>query len=171
MGYLWDLIQSHLDTFGVRDAAFARRLGVSPQTLNSMKKRGLKRLPERALLDAIASAIGKPYGMVLDAALIDTGYLDDARVPVAHADPSLDAIIGTVARRSPELLPDLLAVIQGSTESYRRGPGRIEDMPGHPERRVGIVAEAAHESRRVDVVLAARDQDDDDEAEAQQEEP
>lgn len=73
-GELWSLIQAHLDRYGVREAAFARRMGTSPQTINTWKTQGIKRLPERWLLDAVAREIGTAYDVVLQAALVDTGY-------------------------------------------------------------------------------------------------
>ncbi|MFJ7723807.1 hypothetical protein ACIQYM_37730, partial [Rhodococcus erythropolis] len=75
MSELWNLIQSHLDRYGVRDAEFARRMGSTPQTLNSWKKRGVRQLPNKELLEAVAEVTGRDYRQVLDAALIDTGYL------------------------------------------------------------------------------------------------
>ncbi|MDJ0405836.1 hypothetical protein QNA23_20250 [Rhodococcus erythropolis] len=75
MSELWNLIQGHLDRYGVRDAEFARRMGSSPQTLNSWKKRGVRQLPSKELLEAVAEVTGRDYRQVLDAALIDTGYL------------------------------------------------------------------------------------------------
>ncbi|WP_282775838.1 hypothetical protein [Nocardia sp. CC201C] len=74
MSNLWNLVQAHLDNTGVREAEFARRMGSSPQTLNSWKNRGLRALPERRLLDAVADLTGTPYRTVLDAALTDIGY-------------------------------------------------------------------------------------------------
>lgn len=74
MGELWSIIQGHLDLYGVREAAFARRMGTGPQTINAWKVRGLKRLPERHLLEAVARETGTPYAVVLQAALVDTGY-------------------------------------------------------------------------------------------------
>jgi transcriptional regulator with XRE-family HTH domain len=75
MGELWKIIQAHLDKYGVREAEFARRMGSSPQTLNSWKNRGLKNLPSKALLAAVAEQAHVPYGLVLNAALHDIGYI------------------------------------------------------------------------------------------------
>jgi hypothetical protein len=77
MGELWSIIQGHLDRYGVREAAFARRMDTSSQTINSWKMRGLRRLPEKWLLEAVARETGTPYANVLHAALLDTGYLSD----------------------------------------------------------------------------------------------
>lgn len=79
-GELWSVIQEHLDRYGVREAAFARRMGTSPQTINTWKTQGMKRLPERWLLQAVARETGTPYSAVLHAALIDTGYMPDGPV-------------------------------------------------------------------------------------------
>ena len=91
MSHLWDLIQAHLDEYGVRDAAFARRMGTSAQTLNSWKNRGLKRLPERELLEAVARETRVPYEDVLDAVLIDINYKDEEVGPNGDAAPMTPA--------------------------------------------------------------------------------
>jgi transcriptional regulator with XRE-family HTH domain len=87
MSYFWDIAQAHMDAYGVRAAALARRMGTSPQTLDSWKNRGLKKLPERRLLEALARETQTPYGEVLTAVLRDIGYLpsgrdDDGRKPL-----------------------------------------------------------------------------------------
>lgn len=90
MGELWSIIQGHLDQYGVREAAFARRMGTGPQTINAWKMRGLKRLPERHLLEAVARETGTPYPAVLKAALVDTGYLSASALSddlLASSDP------------------------------------------------------------------------------------
>lgn len=97
MGHLWSIIQDHLDRYGVREAAFARRLGTAPQTLNSWKKRGLRQLPDRSLLEAVARETGTPYDEVLDAVLRDIGYKDDAP---AKSDVALAARPGVSKKRS-----------------------------------------------------------------------
>lgn len=81
-GHLWDIIQKHLDDYGVREAEFARRIGTSPQTVSSWKKRGLRTLPDKRLLIGVADVTRRSYDEVLDAVLRDTRYLpkdaDDA---------------------------------------------------------------------------------------------
>ena len=77
VGNLWTIIQAHLDKYGVREAAFARTIGSSPQTVNSWKLRGVRALPERRLLEAVADITGTPYPEVLAAALADAAYLDN----------------------------------------------------------------------------------------------
>lgn len=78
MSHLWDIIQAHLDEYGVREAALARRMGTSAQTLNSWKNRGLKKLPDRWLLEAVARETRTPYDEVLNAVLVDIAYREDA---------------------------------------------------------------------------------------------
>lgn len=75
MGYLYDIAQRHLDAYGVRAAALAKRMGTAPQTLDSWKNRGLKELPDQWLLEALARETRTPYGDVLTAVLRDIGYL------------------------------------------------------------------------------------------------
>lgn len=75
MGELVAIIQRHLDSYGVTEATFARRMGVNPQTINAWKTRGgIKRLPERRILEAVARETRTSYAEVLEAALVDTGY-------------------------------------------------------------------------------------------------
>lgn len=74
---LWEIVQAHLDKYGVREAAFAKKLGMSPQTLNSWKNRGVKALPARRHLEALARETGTPYSVVLDAALRQIAYLSE----------------------------------------------------------------------------------------------
>lgn len=76
MTRLWAIVQAHLDKYGVREAALARRMDTTPQTLNTWKKRGLKTLPAKHLLEALARETGTPYEEVLDAVLADIGYRD-----------------------------------------------------------------------------------------------
>lgn len=68
-----DLIQTHLDKYGVKEAEFARRIGTSPQTVSNWKLRGTT-LPTRRLLEGVAEVTGLPYPTVLGAALADAGY-------------------------------------------------------------------------------------------------
>lgn len=51
-------------------------MGVAPQTLTNWYN-GLSRMPEREHLMALAELTGKPYRVVLRAALIDAGLVDD----------------------------------------------------------------------------------------------
>jgi transcriptional regulator with XRE-family HTH domain len=74
MSELWKIVQTHLDEYGVSEAEFARRMGSSPQTLSSWKLRGLKKLPDKRLLEAVADQTRASYDDVLGAALVDIGY-------------------------------------------------------------------------------------------------
>ena len=77
MGALMALIQEHLDRHGVTRSEFARRAGTHPQTVQNWKdKPGT--LPRPQHLRSVAKVIGKPYRVVLDAALLDSGYLERA---------------------------------------------------------------------------------------------
>lgn len=79
MGLLWDLLQRHIDAapYPPSERQVAARLGVSPTTLGNWRE--LKRLPSRENLEAIADLVGVRYSVVLEAALRDTGYHEDAR--------------------------------------------------------------------------------------------
>lgn len=95
-GELWGIIQAHLDRYGVYEAVFARRMGTSPQTINTWKTNGLKQLPARRLLEAVARETMTPYANVLHAALMDTGYLSDG----VNGEPA------SSAEREPEPAPE-----------------------------------------------------------------
>lgn len=104
MGHLWAIAQAHMDRYGVRAAALARKMGTAPQTLDSWKNRGIKRLPERWLLEALARETGTPYEVVLRAALRDIAYLPDdgdgERVTSERATFALEEPGPTASRRA-----------------------------------------------------------------------
>jgi transcriptional regulator with XRE-family HTH domain len=70
-GNVWRLVQAHIDSYGVREAELARRVGTSPQTLNSWKIRGIRDVPSTAILRKLAAEIRQPYLLVLTAAMLD----------------------------------------------------------------------------------------------------
>jgi hypothetical protein len=98
MGELWGIIQRYLDRHATREAAFARQVGTTSQNLSWWKQNGLRRLPKKDLLAAVARQTGVPYETVLRAALTDAGYLDpvtpapdgDAPAPATAPGPSPD---------------------------------------------------------------------------------
>ena len=74
---LVSLIDQYKGAHGVSDAALARRIGISRENLRLWRTNGLRALPDRDNLRAVARAIGQPYRQVLSAALLDAGYLTD----------------------------------------------------------------------------------------------
>ncbi len=88
-GHLWRIIQAHIDTAGPyppTEAAVARRMGVSRQTMSNWKAGAM---PKPENVRAIAALTGQPYLMVLRAALIDAGYLQEhERASLQLADPA-----------------------------------------------------------------------------------
>ncbi|MDV7195253.1 XRE family transcriptional regulator [Mycolicibacterium fortuitum] len=79
------------------DAEIARRAGMTPANLSQWRSNGLRGLPARARLDALASTIGRPYREVLDAALADTGYAD-VRAGVVEDARTYDEILNDAVR-------------------------------------------------------------------------
>ena len=73
---LYDIVQRHIDEHGPKAAWIARRIGMSPQGLNTWKHRGVK-LPDVKYLVALADLTGTPYLDVLSAALRDSRYLPE----------------------------------------------------------------------------------------------
>jgi hypothetical protein len=96
-----ELIDRYKNAHGVSDAELARRIGITPENLRLWRINGLRRLPERSNLAAVARIIGQPYRQVLSAALFDTGYL-------AATDPS-------VPRPYDEVLHDAISVLTEAT--------------------------------------------------------
>lgn len=121
-GELWSIIQAHLDRYGVYEAVFARRMGTKPQTINTWKNLGVKRLPERWLLEAVAREARTPYEDVLRAALLDTGYLD-------RVTPGIDG----EAPHLPDLAPE---------------PDASEVHRPRPEDNSGVASRPAHAPSR-----------------------
>jgi hypothetical protein len=64
------------------DASISRAIGVARQTVSSWRRRGLRELPERASLVELARLTGQSYErVVLRAALLDTGWIDEEPTP------------------------------------------------------------------------------------------
>lgn len=126
-GELWSIIQAHLDRYGVYEAVFARRMGTKPQTINTWKNLGVKRLPERRLLEGVARETRTPYELVLRAALVDAGYLTPETVGAADRQPEPHAEPGAVAERrsAPHSTPV-------TEEDIAAGAGLPLPEPGHP---------------------------------------
>lgn len=78
----WDIIQLHMDEYGVSEAMIARKAGMHPGTLNSWRKRGVPKIPERADIAGLAAVTRRPYVDLLDAVLHETGYLDSHQLVV-----------------------------------------------------------------------------------------
>jgi transcriptional regulator with XRE-family HTH domain len=89
-----ELIDRYKNAHGVSDAELARRIGITPENLRLWRINGLRRLPERSNLAAVARIIGRPYRQVLSAALFDTAYLaeTDSSAPRPYDEVLHDAI-------------------------------------------------------------------------------
>jgi hypothetical protein len=91
---LIELIDRYKNAHGVSDAELARRIGITRENLRLWRVNGVRRLPERHNLAAVARVIGHPYRQILSAALFDTGYLTapDTTVPRPYSEVLYDAI-------------------------------------------------------------------------------
>jgi transcriptional regulator with XRE-family HTH domain len=119
MGLLWDILRKHIDNapYPPSERAVAHKLGVSPNALRYW--RNPKSLPSRENLQAIANLVGVRYAVVLDAALYDTGYHEDASVthlrrPITTVEAELHAAEASLA--DFDLLP-----VTGSSAKSKRG--------------------------------------------------
>lgn len=124
MSQLHDIIQRHMDEFGVREAALARRMGTASQTINSWKTRGVKQLPARWLLEAVARETRTPYADVLQAALVDTGYAAEITPETPDGSPN-----GVPA---PAPAPDFSELHQPRPEDNRGVASRPAHAPARP---------------------------------------
>lgn len=98
---LVELIDRYKNTHGISDAELARRIGITRENLRLWRVNGIRRLPERDNLTAVARIIGRPYRQVLSAALFDTGYLAETH--------------GGVPRPYDEVLHDAISVLTEAT--------------------------------------------------------
>lgn len=78
MSRLLAIIDAYKDNHGQpSDASIARAVGIAPQTLSSWRKRGIRELPARDTLLSLARFMSEPYSAVLDAVLVDIGYVKE----------------------------------------------------------------------------------------------
>lgn len=82
MGHVWSYVERHMaeTPYGASERQIAKAAGINHTTLTAWKT--IRRLPQPEHLRAVARQINVPYRVLLDAALIDAGYLEDrAHVP------------------------------------------------------------------------------------------
>jgi transcriptional regulator with XRE-family HTH domain len=118
------LIEGHLDRYGVTRAEFARRIGTRPQTIQNWKDKTTI-LPQAELLRGVANVIDAPYLIVLDAALVDSGYRDTTVDDVR----TLEVRIKALADRDPAGLRQLAAYVRLLEREID-----AEDESGHASR-------------------------------------
>ena len=75
---LVELIDAHKRAYGVGESELARRIGITRQNMYLWRTHGVRGLPTRTTLEGIAAELRLPYIRVLEAALRDADYLDDA---------------------------------------------------------------------------------------------
>lgn len=147
------LIDAHQAEHGSTQTAMAQRIGVTPKTLIGWRRDGLRgRLPERAILEAVADAVDVPYRVVLDAALHDTDYADQAQQPA------------TAAGLHNEAVRALSAAARLSYQPRRRAPNGawVVDGDAPPQRAdwaafvTSVVTAAAANAGGLDEALAGR---------------
>jgi len=120
---LYSIVQRHQDNFGPSASEIARRIGAAPQTVSSWKTRGLRALPEKKLLVALAQLTHTPYGDVLSAALRDTGYIPEDAEAAAERP-------ATATERPAGVVVDIGPSGEGSVRGRVKGTDR--DNPGTP---------------------------------------
>lgn len=148
------LIDTYKDAHGVSDAELARRIGMSRENLRLWRTTGLRALPSRPNLEALASTVAVPYRTVLDAALHDIGYLT--------------AAVGPEPRAYRDVLADAVAVLTEATRLTtqrvrRTADGGWEPDPEAPPDRIDwaefvteALAGATANAGGIDTVLAGR---------------
>jgi transcriptional regulator with XRE-family HTH domain len=77
MSHLLAIIDEYKDTHGApSDSSIARAIGVAPQTVSNWRQRGMKQLPDRETLEALAHLTGADYALeIIPAVMRDIGYL------------------------------------------------------------------------------------------------
>jgi transposase-like protein len=77
MSQLLAIIDEYKDAHGApSDSSIARAIGVAPQTVSSWRRRGIRQLPERETLMALARLTNRDYAtVVIPAVMRDIGYL------------------------------------------------------------------------------------------------
>jgi hypothetical protein len=88
--HLMGLIDGYATRWGLSDADVARRIAITPHTLQEWRSHGVRRLPDRPVLEAIAAALAMEYQRVLQICLTDTGYLS---TPSGHSAPSVENVM------------------------------------------------------------------------------
>lgn len=94
MSRLLAIIDKYRDAHGQpSDASIARAIGLSPQAISSWRRRGIRQLPNKEALVALAALIRVDYREVFEAAAADAGYLseggdgdDGSAAPIAEAN-------------------------------------------------------------------------------------
>lgn len=79
MTRLNELLLAHIEAqaYPISERQIAMRIGITQSGLARWRAPGMKRLPEAEHLRAAARVLGVPYRVVLEAALYDTGYLQE----------------------------------------------------------------------------------------------
>lgn len=89
-GSLASIVDAYKQRSGLPDTTILARIGMSRMNLNLWRREGLRALPVRERLEAVARATDTPYRVVLDAALAECGYLD---TPPPGDTVSLDGVV------------------------------------------------------------------------------
>ncbi|WP_378735986.1 hypothetical protein [Nocardia brasiliensis] len=123
MSELLRLVQNHIDRWGVKKAEFARRVGSAPQTLYTWAARPLRQLPDKRILEGIAREAQYPYWLVVDAALIDSGY--------RRSYPDVVEICERLRMLPPEDCREIARVAVDLAANAESKPQRTPGNPGH----------------------------------------
>lgn len=88
MSKLIALIDEYKDSHGgPSDSSIARAIGAKPQTISSWRTRGIRQPPAVDTLRELAALLGKDFEtVVLRAALVDAGWVDDVEPDTSQAD-------------------------------------------------------------------------------------
>lgn len=81
VGHLWAIVQAHQDRYGPSISEIARRIGMSSSGVHAWNKRGVKAIPRVENLRALSELTGVPYDDVLQAALLDAGFVEEDNDP------------------------------------------------------------------------------------------
>lgn len=147
---LWAVIEGWRDSqlFPVSQSALAERVGVSRSAMSQWKSGQARPTPEK--LKSLSDVTRIPYDRLLSAVVQDLGYTD-GKAGGEHADSS-----APITQAGQGSLPT-----PGDQSSISNRDDGVDD-------RASLTALDGEAVDKDDHMLAARDRDDDDEAEAQQ---
>lgn len=107
MSRLIALIDEHRAKQGDRsEASIAREIGVAPQTINSWRNRGMKKLPRAKTMRALAAALHIDEAVVLYAAGVDVGYIVEHPETGEVLDIAVGLESGDLAARTDDTASD-----------------------------------------------------------------
>lgn len=121
MSHIGDLIQAYQDKHGTSDRALATRIGVTATLVGKWKRGIFVELPKKDRIEALASQITMNYDVLLEAFLLDIGYLEEETSN--HGAPTITRLHGAVSEPASKVAGDDLEGLPSVAHKPRnKGP-------------------------------------------------